>query len=78
MDDVTVPTEKQLDKLFESLLPPNEEMDQMTASIILESGGVDRQWLATALRSRLERRVEQMQARGETVPPNLLKVIAAL
>jgi hypothetical protein len=77
-NDATLPTKDQLENLLEKLLPPNEEMDQESASIILEREGVDRNWLAAALRSRLERRVELMRVRGETIPPDLLKIIATL
>ena len=76
--DATLPTKNQLENLLEKLLPPNEEMDRESASIILEREGVDRNWLAAALKTRIERRIEQMRTRGETIPPDLLKMIATL
>ena len=78
MKDTALPSEEQIDKLIESLLPPNEEMDRESASIILEQAGVDRDRLASALKARLQQRVEEMRARGEIIPANLLKVIATL
>ena len=78
MNDATVPTEDQVDKLLERLLPPNEDMDAASASIILERQGIDRLWLASALKSRLEARVKLMRERGEPVPPDLLKIISKL
>jgi len=76
--DATLPTKDQLENLLEKLLPPNEEMDQESASIILEREGLDRKWLAAALKTRLERRVERLRTQGEVVPPELLRVLATL
>jgi hypothetical protein len=78
MNDATLPTEDQIDKLLERLLPPNEDMDAASASIILERQGVDRVWLASALKSRLEARVKLMRERGKAIPPDLLKMISNL
>jgi hypothetical protein len=78
MNDANFPTQQQLDKLLERLLPANEDMDEASASIILEQQGVDRARLASALKSRLEAKVKLMHERGETIPPDLLKIISKL
>lgn len=78
MHDAAFPTQAQLDELLERLLPANEDMDEKSASIILERQGVNRAWLASALKSRLELRIEQMRARGEEVPPGLLQLVSKL
>lgn len=78
MDDANLPTQEQLDKLLERLLPANEDLDEASASIILDHQGVDRAWLALALKSRLEAKVKLMHERGEAIPPDLLKIIGKL
>jgi len=78
MNDTTDPTDEQIDKFFDALLPPNEEIDSATASIILERQGFDRPRLAAALKSRLQQRVERLRATGEEVPAELLKLLAKL
>jgi hypothetical protein len=73
-----IPTHAQLKKLLEMLLPPNEEIDEMSAAIILDQEGIDRSKLADDLRMRLERKVQEHRRRGEEVSPDLLEVIARL
>jgi hypothetical protein len=73
-----LPTLEQLEKLLERLLPPNEEIDEVSASIILERAGVDTSILADDLIRRLERRIKELQLRSEDVSPNLLEVISSL
>lgn len=73
-----LPTHAQLERLIERLLPPDEEMDEVSAAIILEREGVDRSKLADELKGRVERRVEELRAQGEDVPQALLEVVAML
>lgn len=73
-----LPTHAQLEKLIERLLPPDEEMDEVSASIILEREGVDRSKLADELKGRVERRVEELRTQGKDVPQALLEVVAML
>ena len=75
-DRTPLPKRAELLDLLEKLLPPNEEMDEVSASIILDQQGVDHVWLASALKSRLERRVADMHKRGEDVPPALTDMLA--
>ena len=77
MNDTTEPTDDQIDKLFDALLPPNEDLDQATASIILGRQGFDRPRLAAALKSRLQQSVDRLRATGEEVPAELLKLLAS-
>src|ERR1041384_396474 len=77
-DEAPFPSEAQLTELLDRLLPENEDMDSVSASIILEDAGVDRMQLATALRSRLQSRIGDMTANREDVPPVLSEVVAAL
>lgn len=72
------PTEKQIDDLLDRLLPSNEEMDSESASIILDRHGIDRNKLAAALKTRLERRVERMRQSGEAIPSELLRLVESL
>jgi len=73
-----LPTRAQLRKLIDKLLPQNEEMDQVSAAIILEREGVDRSKLADELKGRFERRVEELRAEGKDVPQALLDTLAIL
>ena len=77
-DRTPLPTQAQLEKLLEMLLPPDEEMDEVSASIILEEMGVDTSTLADDLRMRLEREVQELRAKGEDVPEPLLDALASL
>lgn len=76
--DVALPTEQQIDELIDQLLPSNEGLDTESAAIILGRQGYDRGRLASALKTRVERRVAAMRERGEVVPPELLNLIAHL
>ena len=78
MHDATFPTQEQLGELLERLLPANEDMDEKSASIILERQVVNRAWLANALKSRLELRIERMRARDEEIAPGLLQLVSKL
>ncbi|HLL77270.1 MAG TPA: hypothetical protein VK421_18595 [Pyrinomonadaceae bacterium] len=64
--------------LLEMLLPPDEEMDEVSSSVILEEMGVDTRTLADDLRVRVEREIQKLQAKGEDVPETLYKVAAVL
>jgi hypothetical protein len=77
-DHTPLPSRAKLLELLERLLPENEDMDAVSASIILDRQGVDRVWLANALRSRLEHRIVDMRAKGEDVPPALSEVVSDL
>ena len=58
--------------------PPNEEMDDVSANIILKRAGVDLTTLQADLKNRLEREVDQMRTRNEQAPPEMLKLIEIL
>jgi len=74
----TLPTEKQIADLLDRLLPVNEDLDLESASLILERHGIDRGDLAVALKVRLERRLERMRQAGESIPPELLRLVKSL
>lgn len=71
-----LPTHAELERLIERLLPPDEEMDEISAAIILEREGVDRSKLADELKGRMERRVKELRAQGRDVPQTLLDTLA--
>lgn len=77
-DTTRLPTRAELQKLLESLLPANEEMDEFSASIIIERAGVESQEFAQGLKSRLENRVVEMRAQGEEVPQALVDTLEIL
>lgn len=77
-DTTRLPTRAELQKLLESLLPANEEMDEFSASIIIERAGVEPGGFAEGLRSRLESRVVEMRTRGEDVPQALVDTLGIL
>ena len=77
-DTTRLPTRAELQKLLESLLPANEEMDEFSASIIIERAGVESQEFAQGLKSRLESRVVEMRAQGEEVPQALVDTLEIL
>ncbi len=77
-DTGRLPTRAELQKLMERLLPANEQMDEFSASIILERAGVSEEGFAQGLRSRLESRAVEMRARGEEVPQALMDTLEIL
>lgn len=77
-DRSRLPSKDQIDKLFDMLVGPDEEMDEVSAAAILEQEGVTREQADRDLRERLEREVEELRAKGADVPPMLLKAIASL
>jgi hypothetical protein len=74
-DEGPLPSSTQLGELLDKLLPENDQLDSISASIILEREGIDRAWLAGALRSRLSKRIEGMHARGEDIPAPLAQLM---
>ena len=68
----------ELQRLIEKLVPANEDMDELSASIILTREGVDLGTLPDDLKVRLERGLEEMRAKGEEVPPELVEMVALL
>jgi hypothetical protein len=77
-DKTPLPEPDQFRKLLEELLPPDEEMDEVSSAAILEGMGVDTGSLPGDLRARLEREVQELQARGEAVPRTLLDALSSL
>lgn len=77
-DKTPLPTHDQLKKLLDRLLPPDEEMDEVSAAAILEDMGVDTSTLPGDLRARLEREVQELQTKGEDVPQPLLDALSSL
>jgi hypothetical protein len=77
-DEPQTLTAEQLKRLFDQILPPDEEMDHDTAILFLERAGVDRVAFSKRLKSRLERRANELRSSGKSVPPDLLNVIAVL
>lgn len=77
-DKEPLPSSAQLGELLDKLLPENEHMDGISASIILEWEDVDRPWLAHALRSRLKKRIEAMHSKGEDVPASLAELLSVV
>src|SRR5437868_2134269 len=54
------------------------EMDEVSSAVILEGMGVDTGTLPGDLRARLEREVQELQAKGESVPQPLLETLCTL
>ena len=77
-DTTRLPTRAELQKLLESLLPANEEMDEFSASVILERAGVEPEGFTQGLKSRLESRAGEMRGRGEEVPQALRETLEIL
>jgi hypothetical protein len=77
-DDPASQRQTQFEQLMEKLEPPNEEIDEVSADIILRRAGVDLTLLPADLKNRLEREVEEMKASNEQVPPERLKLIEIL
>jgi hypothetical protein len=73
-----LPSREELKRFIESLTPPNEEMDEVSATIVLEQAGVDVGAFPDDLMTRLDREVEEMRAREEEVPAPLLEFTEAL
>lgn len=77
------PTDKKPDKrllaeFIDSLTPPSDEMDIVSATIVLERAGIDPSTLDKDLKKRLELAVDEMRARNEDVPEELLRFLEHL
>ncbi len=72
------PDKKLLAEFIDSLTPPNDEMDIVSATIVLQRAGVDPSTLDKDIKKRLEREVEEMRARNEDVPQELLRFLEHL
>jgi hypothetical protein len=72
------PDKKLLDEFIDSLTPPSDEMDVISATIVLERAGVDLNTLSDDLKERLEREVDEMRARNEEVPEEMLRFLKHL
>lgn len=73
-----LPTKAQLRKLIDRLLSQNEEIDEVSAAIILRREGVDRSKLADELKERVEHRVDELRSQGKDVPQALIDTLAIL
>lgn len=67
-----------LDEFIDNLTPPNDEMDLISATIVLERAGVDLNTSNEDLKERLKREVDEMTARNEEVPQELLRFLEHL
>jgi hypothetical protein len=72
------PDKKLLAEFIDSLTPPNDEMDIVSATIFLQRAGIDPSRLDKDLKERLEREVDEMRARNEDVPEDLLRFLQHL
>ena len=72
------PDRRVLAEFIDSLTPPNDEMDIVSATIVLERAGIDPSTLDKDLKRRLEREVDEMKARNEEVPQELLRFLEHL
>jgi hypothetical protein len=77
------PTDKRPDKrllaeFIDRLTPPSDEMDIVSATIVLERAGIDPRTMDEDLKKRLESEVDEMRARNEDVPEELLRFLEHL
>lgn len=72
------PDKRLLDEFIDNLTPPNDEMDVMSATIVLERAGIDLNTSNEDLKERLKREVDEMTARNEEVPQELLRFLEHL
>ena len=72
------PTNEQIESLLEDLLSPSEEIDEETASLILQRVGLDEESFLQQFKSRIEEKAQKMLDEGRELPPGLLKVINSL
>jgi hypothetical protein len=77
-DRSLLPDKARLEKLLKELLGPDEEMDEASASSILEQHGITDQELVNELRARLEREVRERESQGLVIPPMLLEALGGL
>ncbi len=55
-EETPPPSKAQVQTLLDKLLPPNEEMDPSSASLIIGRSGADRALFSKYLKSKLERK----------------------
>ena len=72
------PDKRLLDEFIDNLTPPNDEMDLISATIVLERAGIDLNTSNDDLKERLKREVDEMTARNEEVPQELLRFLEHL
>lgn len=73
-----LPTKTEVEKLYNALLGPDEDMDETAAAAILDEQGVDPLTLVADFQKRLESEVQSLEAQNKTVPPALLDALASL
>lgn len=59
------PDKRLLDESIDKPTPPNEEMDVISATIVLERAGVDLNTMNDGLKERPVREVDEMRGRNE-------------
>jgi hypothetical protein len=73
-----LPTRAELQKLLGMLLFEDDEIDDVSASIILERAGVNSEKSQGRLATRLQNTVAQMKAGGKQVPKGVIEMIKFL
>ena len=79
MDKKTpLPTKSEVRELIRWLTPSDDEMDDVSAEIMLEEAGVDLTSLPTQLLARLDSEIADMRSSNQEVPAAMTKVAEGL
>lgn len=77
-DRSRLPDKKLLDKLYEKILGPEEEMDEVSLREGLADYGLTPEEAIADVRVRLEKEIQDLRAKGSDVPPVLIDALASL
>lgn len=77
-DKPPLPSRDELKLFIDSLTPPIEEMDEVSATVVLERAGVDVHAFPVDLMTRLDREIEELRTRGEEIPGPLTELAEVL
>lgn len=77
-EKTALPSIEELKRFIESLTPPGDEVDEVSARIVLERAGVDIDAFPEELMARLDSEIKDIRERGEEIPPPLMDLAEAL
>ena len=74
----SLPTKSDVREMINWLAPPDEEMDEVSAGILLEEAGVDLTSVPSQLLTRLDSEIADIRSSDQVVPTAMTEVVEAL
>ena len=77
-DERRIPTQSELEALYDKLVANADEMDATTASELLDISGIGARDLVADFEIRLNNRITQIQAKGDPLPLPMLEALEGI